>query len=74
MKIRDDILKATGVKKINPYKTPFKASDLGLRASDYGSFSDYCEDTESSKYNPNVVLRPVEFTANGKPLRYILIK
>lgn len=74
MKIRDDIFKAAKVKGINPYKTPFKASELGLKATDYGSFSDYCEDTESSKYNPNVILKPVEFRTDGKPLRYVLIK
>jgi hypothetical protein len=43
MKLRRDIIASAKNKGINPYTTPFKPSDLGLRASDYGSFSDYCD-------------------------------
>lgn len=74
MALKNDILQASRRIGIDPYNDPFKPSELRLNASKYGSFSDYCADTESSKWNSNVILRPVELRKDGKPLRYLLIK
>ncbi len=75
MNLRSDILKAAKSRGIYPFKTPFKPSDLGLKASNYGSFSDWCAigQTESAKYNKRVCLTVVEKTQSGKPYRYLLI-
>ena len=74
LKLVEDILRAAEASGIDPYRTPFKPSDLGLSAQDYGSFSDYCADTESAQYNSHICLKAVEFRRDGKPLRYILLK
>jgi hypothetical protein len=60
---------------IDPYRHHFKPSDLDIRASDYGSFSDYCapDETESGKWNNEVILKVADWTSTGRPLRYLLI-
>lgn len=75
MGLKKDILKASERRGINPYKQPFQPRDLGLIASDYGSFSDYCSkgDTLSGKWNPNVILKAVKWDRGGKPRKYLLI-
>ncbi|MCD6600052.1 MAG: hypothetical protein J7L19_05750 [Dehalococcoidia bacterium] len=52
------IIDAAKVKGIKPFKQPFKPTELGIKASDYGSFSDWCAagTTKSAKYNPRVCL------------------
>ena len=75
MSLKNDIIKAAARKGINPYKHPFKPADLGLSASDYGSFSDYCskEETVSGKWNKQVILKVAEFGKTGRPRRYLLL-
>jgi len=72
-RLRADILSHAAARGWDPYKQPFKPSELGLTSSDYGSFSDYCSDTESSKWNESVVLRCVDTGPSGRPLRYLLL-
>jgi hypothetical protein len=69
-----DIIQASKVKGIDPFSIPFKPSDLGLKASPYGSFSDWCDPkvTKSGKWNKHVCLRVAEWH-NEKPYRYILL-
>ena len=76
MNLKEDILSASEKKGLNPYIDSFKPSDLGLKASDYGSFSDYCseKDTLSGKYNVNTILIVAERNKSGKPLKYLLQK
>ncbi len=50
MSLKEDMLQASREAGINPYSQPFKPSDLGLKSSKYGSFSDYCENTRSSMH------------------------
>jgi len=71
-KLKSDITVAARRSNIDPYKDPFKASDLGLNASDYGSFSDHCKKgtTKSSKWCGCGLLKLVQ----KKPFRYILMK
>ena len=73
MNLCEAILKASKERGIDPFKTPFKPSDLGLKASDYGSFSDWCEvgETKSARYNPRACLRVKEWRG-PKPYRYLL--
>lgn len=61
---------------INPYTDPFKPSDLKIRASDHGSFSDHCaqEETESGKWNKEIILKVAEWTSTGRPYKYLLLK
>lgn len=73
MSLKDDILKASKERAINPYTKPFKPSELGLKPSKYGSFSDYCADTKSAKWNRSIILKPVEFNKDDRPHRYLLI-
>ena len=70
-----DIIAAAKSRGINPFTTPFKPIELGLRSSDYGSFSDFCDSTTttSGKWNHHIVLKVVEFTKSGRPLRYVLL-
>jgi len=70
-----NIIEAAKVKGIDPFGIPFKPSDLGLKASDYGSFSDWCgpKDTQSGKWNKHVCLKVAEWRRNGKPYRYLLL-
>ncbi len=76
MDLKEDILKACKKTGINPYKQAFKPSDLGLTASDYGSFSDYCSanDTQSGHWSPKTVLKVTIRDKGGRPLKYLLIK
>jgi len=74
MGLKEDILRASKKHDINPYIQPFKPSELGLKSSDYGSFSDYCGNTESAKWNQSIILKPVEFNKGGRPWRYLLLK
>jgi hypothetical protein len=74
MPLKNDILQASNKRGIDPYTDAFKPSELGLKASTYGSFSDYCGNTKSSRWNTSVILKAVEFRKDGKPLRYLLIK
>ena len=69
------ILRAAQTAGINPFNTPFAPKDLGLIASDYGSFSDLCEigDTKSAIHNIHVCLKVAERNDKGQPLRYILL-
>lgn len=73
-KLKKDIKNAAIKRGINPYKESFKPSDLGLTASDYGSFSDHCEKgtTKSSKWCGCGLLQCVNI--NKRPFKYILIK
>ena len=75
MTLRQAILKVAQAKQWNPYTKPFKPKDLGLDASQYGSFSDHCitGTTQSSQYSNDQCLKSVEFTQSGKPLRYLLV-
>jgi len=75
MGLKEDILKASEGRGINPYKDPFKPSDLGLISSDYGSFSDHCstDDTPSGEWNPDVILKAVEWDQGNRPRKYLLI-
>ena len=75
MGLREDILKASESRGINPYKQPFQPKDLGLISSDYGSFSDHCSkgDTLSGQYNEDVILKAVDWDGGGKPSKYLLI-
>jgi hypothetical protein len=76
MGLKDDILRASKQRGINPYTQPFKPCELGLDSSKYGSFSDYCpkKKTKSAKWNKEEILEPVEYKKNKQPLRYVLIK
>lgn len=57
MGLVEDIEHSAREHGIDPYTTPFRPRDLGLKASDYGSFSDYCSDTQSAQYNKRVYLK-----------------
>ena len=72
--LRLDIIRAAKARGIDPFTKPFKPSDLGIKASDYGSFSDWCDkkQTKSGKYNVNVCLSVAEWR-NGKPFKYVLL-
>jgi len=74
MGLKTDILLAAKKRDIDPFINAFKPSDLGLIASNYGSFSDHCsnDDTVSGKWSPDKILKVVE-RKNGKPYKYILI-
>lgn len=75
MRLKDAILEQSRVRGIDPYRQAFKPADLGIRASDYGSFSDHCskDETCSGKWNPEVILKVVEWTRAGKPHKYLLL-
>jgi len=75
MGLREDIIEASKRVGIDPFKQPFKPSDLGLVSSDYGSFSDHCSrgDTASGKWASDVILKAVERDRAGRPKRYLLI-
>jgi len=70
-----DIIRAAQKVNINPFRTPFTPKDLKLRASDYGSFADWCSpaNAKSGKYNKHVCLKVYDRHDNGKPMRYILL-
>ena len=60
--LRNLIIERSKIMGIDPYRHHFKPSDLDIRASDYGSFSDYCapDKTESGKWNQEVILKVAE--------------
>ena len=70
-KLKKDIIIASG--KSDPYKNEFQPKDLGLKSSDYGSFSDHCKrgTTKSSKWCGCGLLKRVN---KQRPFKYILIK
>lgn len=74
MNLKEVILEASAIRGIDPYTQPFKPADLGIKASDFGSFSDYCSlnETCSGKYRTDVTLIVYDRTRTGKPLRYLL--
>lgn len=74
IKLKDNIETQARKRGKNPYKDAFKPSDLGLKASDYGSFADYAspDEAKSGKYNKSIILKVVEWSKNGRPRRYIL--
>lgn len=74
MSLREDILRESRVHGIDPYTEAFKPSDLGLNASNYGSFSDHCDknETRSGKWNPDVILKVHEWKGD-KPYKYLLL-
>jgi hypothetical protein len=74
MGLKEDILRASNERDLDPYMQSFKPSELGLKSSDYGSFSDYCENTKSAKWNRSVILKPVKFNKAGRPWKYLLLK
>jgi len=76
MGLREAILRESAACGIDPYKQAFKPADLGIRASDYGSFSDHCskDETQSGQYHGEVILKVVEWTQTGKPLKYVLLR
>lgn len=76
MSLEKHILIAAKEKGIDPYLVPFKPSDLGLTASNYGSFSDHCSKNEtiSGKWAKDEILKVVERKSNGAPKRYLLLK
>jgi hypothetical protein len=76
MGLKEDIIKASKRVGIDPYKQPFKPSDLDLNSNDYGSFSDHCskDDTASGKWASDVILKAVEKDCGGRPRKYLLIK
>jgi hypothetical protein len=74
MSLRADVIKQSDLRGLDPFTQPFKPSDLGLVSSDYGSFSDHCADTQSSKYSSDVTLKVAQWSNAGKPLRYLLIR
>ena len=65
---KDIIESADGI--LDPYNEPFKPGDLGLKANQYGSFSDHCitNTTISSKWCGCGTLKCV----NKRPYKYIL--
>ena len=71
--IEEDILKASAING-DPYKEPFRASDLGLASSDYGSISDHCskKETVSGKWSPDVILKVAQKDKSGRPSKYLL--
>ena len=68
-KLKDDII-ASSKGILDPYKDPFRPGDLGLKANNYGSFSDHCplNNTISSKWCGCGTLKCV----SKKPHKYIL--
>lgn len=70
-----DIIEAAKKVGIDPFKMSFTPKGLKLKASDYGSFADWCspEDTKSSKWNKHVCLKVAQRNNSGKPTRYVLL-
>jgi hypothetical protein len=74
----DHILAAASQRGWDPYTKPFRPSDLGIAASDYGSFSGWCPDARhggsaSGKWNKHVCLRIHSRSVAGSPVRYLLL-
>ena len=47
-RLKNDIISASQKAGFDPYKVSFKPSDLGLVASNYGSFADHCDKGEAT--------------------------
>ena len=73
MKIAEEIQEKARNLGINPFNTPFTPKDLGITASNYGSFSDFCDNTKSSRWNSHVCLKAVEFNKGHRPTKYLLL-
>jgi hypothetical protein len=73
-KFEKNIISHAQERGIDPYTQPFKANELGLKATDYGSFSDWCKygTTLSAKHNIRACLKVAEHR-NGRPYRYLLL-
>ena len=69
---KEIIEKAAKQNGINPYEESFSPKDLGLDANKFGSFSDYCDNTKSSRYNRIVILKATHFNKGGRPTKYFL--
>ena len=69
-----DIISAAKKRGIDPATTPFRPSDLGIIASDYGAFADWCDEkqTKSGKWNRHVCLTVAEWRT-GRPFKYVLL-
>ena len=72
-KLAEDILRESKRVGIDPYKDAFRARDLGLDASDYVSFSYWCENTTSANWSGYVCLEVAETDRSGKPFKYRLL-
>ncbi|MCK5320186.1 macro domain-containing protein [Candidatus Parcubacteria bacterium] len=68
------IKQAAEQKGFNLRDKAFAPRDLGLKANRYGAFSDYCNNTKSSKHNKREILTAVEFNKGGRPTKYKLLK
>ena len=75
MRLGKDIQRIAPVKGIDPYNIHFAPKDLGLRSSNYGSFSDWCSKKQSAsgKHNRNVCLKVVEWDSSKRPHKYVLL-
>jgi len=71
----EDIIRAAQKLGIDPFQMLFTPKDLNLKASDYGSFADWCspEEAKSGKWNKYVCLKVAEHSNSGKPRRYVLL-
>jgi len=70
------IIAAGEQRDIDPYAKPFKPGDLGIKATRYGSFSDWCSRsaTKSGKYIPQVYLAlAANRVSDRKPTHYLLL-
>lgn len=76
MSLREAIINKSKLRGIDPYKDSFRPADLGIKASDFGSFSDYCSENEtrSGVWNPAVILKVVARDRGNRPRRYVLIE
>lgn len=70
-----DIIGAAAKRDIDPLRIPFAPKDLGIDASDYGSFADWCSaaDTKSGKWNKHVCLKVSARNHSGRPRQYVLL-
>lgn len=66
------IKQAAKRKRFDLRNKAFAPKDIGLTANQYGSFSDYCDNTKSSIYNKRVILTAVEFGKGKRPKKYKL--
>ncbi len=76
MNLKEDIVEASKHFGIDPYSQPFKPSDLDLKPSNYGSFSDHCskDETLSGHWSSDIILKVAEKDTKGRPYKYLLIK
>lgn len=74
----DHILAVAPSRGWDPYRQPFRPSDLGIVASDYGSFLDWCPDEQhggsvSGRRDRRVCLRVKTRDGTGSPVTYLLL-